>query len=111
MESPDPSKNASRTGASKADDVPVTASGSEMETIDLGRKPVLDAIVPNRTSATTIVDLDECARDLTGRGLLDRSEVDAFREQIRSREGPRDAEALARELVKAGRLTRYQAGA
>lgn len=111
MESPDPSKNAPRTEASKTDDPPVTASGSEMETIDLGRKPVPGAIAANRGSGSTIVDLDECARDLTESGLLDRSEVDAFREQIRSREGPQDAEALARELVKAGRLTRYQAGA
>jgi serine/threonine protein kinase len=43
--------------------------------------------------------------------LMERPEVDSFLNRFPSETRPREAESLARELVRAGRLTEYQAGA
>ena len=58
-----------------------------------------------------VPSVDDCVRDLTESGLLEDAEIASFRERIAQGEGAGDAEALARELVRAGRLTAYQAGA
>ena len=61
--------------------------------------------------AAVIHDITEFARELTDNGLVETADVDALREQLLARSGPRDAAALARELVRYGRLTPYQAAA
>jgi len=54
--------------------------------------------------------LEEFARGLVRSGLLPAAELAAFREGLAPEKGPRDAQGLARELVRAGRLTKYQVG-
>jgi serine/threonine protein kinase/WD40 repeat protein len=62
-------------------------------------------------TGTVVPSVDDCIRDLTDSGLLVDAEIASFRERIAQGEGAVDAQALARELVRAGRLTAYQAGA
>ncbi len=61
--------------------------------------------------AVVVHDLGELARELTENGLVEAADVESLRQQIVAREGPRNAAALARELVRYGRLTPYQAAA
>jgi len=44
-------------------------------------------------------------------GLVSRAEIEAFQEGLAPGQRPRDAKALAGRLVRAGKLTRYQAAA
>ena len=62
-------------------------------------------------SGAVIHDLAQFARELTENGLVETADVESLKEQIMVREGPRDAAALARELVRYSRLTPYQAAA
>ncbi len=61
--------------------------------------------------AAATLDLDGLVRELTEGGLMDADEVATFRGRVAAADGHRGAVALARELVRAGRLTAYQAGA
>jgi serine/threonine protein kinase len=46
---------------------------------------------------------------LVASGLMGTAEVESFQAKLASDKRPQDAEALARELVRAGKLTKYQA--
>ena len=61
--------------------------------------------------AAVIHDPGELARELTENGLVELADVESLCQQIAAREGPHDAAALARELVRYERLTPYQAAA
>jgi hypothetical protein len=63
------------------------------------------------SGGAVIHDLAQFARELTENGLVEAADVESLQEQIMAREGPRDAAALARELVRYSRLTSYQAAA
>jgi WD40 repeat protein len=58
-----------------------------------------------------LAGVDSCVRDLIESGLVDAADLAAIRARIASPDAPADAQTLARELVRAGRLTSYQAGA
>lgn len=60
---------------------------------------------------TPPVDLDRFLEALTRLGLRDQAGVEESVERFLGRPGPKAAEELARELVRGGRLTEYQAGA
>ena len=60
---------------------------------------------------TPVVDLDQFIRSLIQVRLMERVEVQAFLERFPIETRPSEAEPLARELVRARRLTEYQAGA
>ena len=55
------------------------------------------------------VSLEQFVENLTRSGLLTAADISAFQAALPPAKRPADAETLARELVKAGRLTRYQA--
>jgi serine/threonine protein kinase len=57
------------------------------------------------------VSLDRFIEQLASSGLMSAAEVQAFHETLPSNHKPDDGEGLARELVQANRLTRYQAAA
>jgi len=57
------------------------------------------------------VSLREFVRGLTQSGLLSAAEVSKFLESLPPERRPKDAQALARALVKANKLTKYQATA
>jgi len=61
--------------------------------------------------STPSVDLDEVIASLIEVRLMERTEVESFLARFPTETRPRDAESLARELVRARRLTEYQAGA
>jgi serine/threonine protein kinase len=52
--------------------------------------------------------LDEFVRDLSASKVLSATDVDAFLQTLPANHLPRDAPALGRELVRAGKLTDYQ---
>jgi formylglycine-generating enzyme required for sulfatase activity/serine/threonine protein kinase/WD40 repeat protein len=56
-------------------------------------------------------DLAQFVENLTQSGLLSAEEVASFQETLSAAERPTDAQGLARQLVKKGRLTKYQATA
>jgi len=57
------------------------------------------------------VSLEQFVEWLAESGLMSAEEVASFREQLPAEKRPADAQSLARELVAAGRLTRFQAQA
>jgi formylglycine-generating enzyme required for sulfatase activity/serine/threonine protein kinase len=57
------------------------------------------------------VTLEQFAQRLTAAGLFTQPEIEQFVAILPDEQKPQDAQALARELVRANKLTRYQAGA
>jgi len=57
------------------------------------------------------ISLEQFVENLTRSGLFSAEEIRAFREGLPPERRPRDAQGLARELIQAKRLTRYQAAA
>ncbi|NOX55549.1 MAG: protein kinase [Planctomycetes bacterium] len=57
----------------------------------------------------TAVSLKEFIRNLVQSGLLTRAEVQTLQKELEQGEPIRDAETFARRLVRAGKLTKYQA--
>ena len=55
------------------------------------------------------VSLEQFVQYLTQSGLMSASEVSSFQDTLPPDRKPKDGEALARELVKANKLTKYQA--
>jgi hypothetical protein len=55
--------------------------------------------------------LDQFIRNLTASGLLTAEELKAFRRGLPADQQPKDVPGLAKALVQAGKLTKYQAGA
>jgi serine/threonine protein kinase len=55
--------------------------------------------------------IEQFIRDLVRSRVLDDDELAAIKADVRAKRLPRDAEGLARELVRQGRLTKYQAAA
>jgi serine/threonine-protein kinase len=57
------------------------------------------------------VSLEQFVEQLSGSGLMSAQELSAFQQHLPPQRRPQNAEGLARELVEARRLTRYQAAA
>jgi len=57
------------------------------------------------------ISLEEFVKNLVRSGLLSAAEVSSFQESFPPEKRPHDAEGLARELIRAGKLTKYQAAA
>ena len=57
------------------------------------------------------ITVQQFVEQLTDNRLLSDDEVTAFRESLPPERQPADAQALARELVRAEKLTQYQAAA
>ena len=57
------------------------------------------------------VTLEQFAENLTRSGLMSAAELSAFQESLAPEKRPQDVQDLARELIQAGKLTRYQAAA
>jgi formylglycine-generating enzyme required for sulfatase activity len=56
-----------------------------------------------------LLSLEDFVRDLSANQLLSADEVHAVETALPAERRPRDAQELAKELVKSGRLTKYQA--
>jgi eukaryotic-like serine/threonine-protein kinase len=123
MEPPDPTKDrphglgagagdeASRAaappGSARADgtqpDPDVTISYHSTQS---GIGPALGA-----TGSLAVTDLGKFIHELTENKLVESTDLEQLRQQVAARPGPCDSQALARELVRLGRLTTYQAAA
>ncbi|HIQ22695.1 MAG TPA: DUF1080 domain-containing protein [Planctomycetes bacterium] len=57
------------------------------------------------------ISLAHFRENLVRSGLLSAAELDAFEASLPPEQRPRDAQTLARRLIRAGKLTRYQAAA
>jgi len=57
------------------------------------------------------VSLEQFVQHLTASGLMSAAEVTAFQDALPPDRKPKDGEALAREMFRANKLTRYQAQA
>jgi len=57
------------------------------------------------------VSLGRFIENLTKSGLFSRAELAAFQEGLPAEKRPKDTQGLARELIRAGKLTKYQAAA
>ena len=57
------------------------------------------------------VSLEQFVQHLTQSGLMSAAEVTSFQNSLPADKRPKDAETLARDLVRTGRLTKYQAAA
>ena len=57
------------------------------------------------------VKLEQFVQHLTQSGLMSATDISSFQESLPPDKRPKDGEALARELVKADKLTKYQAQA
>ena len=55
--------------------------------------------------------LEQFVERLTRSGLMSAAELSAFQGSLAPEKRPKDAQGLARELIQAGKLTRYQAAA
>ena len=55
------------------------------------------------------VKLDQFVEHLTQSGLLSAAEITSFQDALPPDKRPKDGEALARELVRANKITKYQA--
>jgi tRNA A-37 threonylcarbamoyl transferase component Bud32 len=66
---------------------------------------------PDDAGPAPAVALESFIQALFDARLMDRSEFESFLERFALESRPRQAEALARELIRARRLTEYQAGA
>jgi eukaryotic-like serine/threonine-protein kinase len=69
------------------------------------------ALALGTAGVVVIHDVDQFVHELTDNALVDSADVEPVRQQITARMGPSHAQALARELVRLGRLTAYQAAA
>jgi len=58
-----------------------------------------------------VITLEQFVERLTRSGLMSPDEVSAFQNGLLPERRPKDVQSLARELVRAGRLTKYQAQA
>jgi serine/threonine protein kinase len=67
--------------------------------------------VGGAAGASSVVDLEQFVHSVVEIGLLEAGEVREFLGRLPQRERPTHAEDLARELVRARRLSDYQAGA
>jgi hypothetical protein len=56
------------------------------------------------------VGLEQFVRNLIQSGLFTADELAAFQERLLPDKRPKDPQGLARELIRAGKLTKYQAG-
>ena len=63
------------------------------------------------STAMPTPSLEQFVQYLTASGLMSAAEVTAFQQSLPPDKRPKDAETLARQLVQASRLTRYQAQA
>jgi serine/threonine protein kinase/WD40 repeat protein len=130
MSSRDPWKRTPQPGATDSkgsEPSPEPGLDDLAETLEFVREPTPSPTptatappepVPNRAAdlpagagGEVRAGVDSCVRDLIECGLVDAAELAAFRARIASPDAPADAQTLARELVRAGRLTSYQAGA
>jgi serine/threonine protein kinase len=127
MAAPDPSNRRPQAELPKGDSPEPGGAGilsDASPTIDYnvqpGEEQDADATMayPGRDSGSErgvaerlVLNVDDCVRELTESGLLEDAELASFRQQIAAGQEGGDAQALARELVRAGRLTAYQAGA
>lgn len=69
-----------------------------------------DAPAQTRTSrADKSLTLEQFVENLAGSGLMSAEEISAFRASLTPERRPGDAQGLARALVRAGKLTKYQA--
>ena len=57
------------------------------------------------------VTLEQFIENLTRSGLVSADELSAFQDGLPPDKRPSDPQGLARELIQAGKLTRYQAAA
>jgi len=57
------------------------------------------------------ISLGQFIDNLTRSGLVSADEISAFQESLPPEKRPSDSQGLARELIQAGMLTRYQAAA
>jgi hypothetical protein len=57
------------------------------------------------------VSLERFVQHLTQSGLMSAAEVSTFQDSLPPEKRPKDGETLARELVRANKLTKYQAQA
>ncbi len=92
------------------------AERPELEVTDVWQAPASPGPVarPSRDEPPAEADdsdLGRFVRDVDEAGLLAGDEVRAFLDRYAAGERPRDARRLARELVAAGKMTSYQAGA
>ena len=55
------------------------------------------------------VPLEQFVQHLTASGLMSATEVSSFQDTLPPERKPKDGETLARELVRANKLTKYQA--
>ncbi len=55
------------------------------------------------------ISIEQFSHNLNSSGLLSPEELARFQQRLPSGKRPRDAQGLAKELVRAGKLTRYQA--
>jgi eukaryotic-like serine/threonine-protein kinase len=62
-----------------------------------------------RRLVTVPLTLEQFVQHLTASGLMSVAQVASFQDTLPPERKPKDAEDLARELVQAGKLTRYQA--
>jgi serine/threonine protein kinase len=69
------------------------------------------AEAPRDAGLAPAVPLESFIQALFDARLMERSELESFLERFAVESRPRQAEALARELIRARRLTEYQAGA
>ena len=58
---------------------------------------------------TVTVSLERFVQDLTQSGLMSATEISSFQENVPPEKRPTDAATLARDLVRANKLTKYQA--
>ena len=58
-----------------------------------------------------VVSLEQFTKNLIESGLLSAAELSAFQDSLPPEQHPQDAEAFARALVEASKLTAYQAQA
>jgi hypothetical protein len=56
------------------------------------------------------VTLERFVQNLIASGLFSAGELTAFQERLPPEKRPKDPQGLARELIHAGKLTKYQAG-
>ena len=74
------------------------------------RRELVAIEAERRAKKSSHPSLGQFIESLANSGLLTVEEVRAFRDSLPPERRPRDAQALARELVRAEKLTKYQAG-
>jgi serine/threonine protein kinase len=99
-----------------ADDGDERVKNRDPEATDVWQTPAPEGAGARRSkpeppAAVDDPDLARFIHDASDIGLFDASEIHAFLDRFPIAERPRDAKRLARELVAAGKMTAYQAGA